>query len=862
MVETAQHAEGIADVAVGGAVVGDGGASGKKRKKGGNRLLSDAMWRALPSQDTLLGGDEGGFVSLEVLDDPEVMAALYPEHYGEGKGKAATKGVGKKKSPTGGDAQPVEEEIEGEEGGVGEVAELKKQMAALKAENKRLKMTEKREKRESGKADAKAAKRADKAQKQAERQAAEAAEAAEAEAATDVSAWRDFGLHARVLAAIAKLGFACPTPVQAESLLPATRDRRDIIGAAQTGSGKTLAFGMPIMHRLLMEAEDRGTVEEEGPAVGKFPASPLRALILAPTRELAMQVCAHLKVVGLSCGIGVVPIVGGIAPSKQARLLRKRPAVVVATPGRLWDLLKGGDRHLLDMRYLTFLVVDEADRMMQHGQFAELESLLEQIQASQREHVAHQDEQDVPMIPELEASQASGDQIASPLRPPQVFVFSATLTLPQDLRKRLRRGTGGAGGNTAHLEALMDKINFRGRPKVIDLTSASRIADKVHECYAETTDDERDAVLYYLLAAHPGRTIIFANAISSIRRLAALLKLLGLPVAPLHAGMQQRARLKALDRFTKGDSTILLATDVAARGLDVKDVKCVIHYQLPASVDIYVHRSGRTARADAEGVAICLVVPKEKGRFMALQSALNRDMPPEFPVDTRLMPQARERVRLAMRLDDLERRQKKAKTELDWATRTANELDIEVDSSGRGGDEDDEAMEERRGRKRKKIGGKVAEKATRPSAGKKGLLTDSEAQTAAQLSRELKALLGQPLLPKFNKSFFTGAGAAAAEAAAMPDAAPMDSALKLASARAEPAASSKAAGKAAKQAQAQKKKPTKTADIRAAAIQKALAARQAKKGGRKMVVIPQTFGRDASRPDALATLKRHIDTTG
>eukprot|EP00873_Tetraselmis_striata_P003360 jgi/Tetstr1/423624/TSEL_001396.t1 len=412
MVETAQHAEGIADVAVGGAVVGDGVASGKKRKKGGNRLLSDAMWRALPSQDTLLGGDEGGFVSLEVLDDPEVMAALYPEHYGEGKGKAATKGVGKKKSPTGGDAQPGEEEIEGEEGGVGEVAELKKQMAALKAENKRLKMTEKREKRESGKADAKAAKRADKAQKQAERQAAEAAEAAEAEAATDVSAWRDFGLHARVLAAIAKLGFACPTPVQ-------------------TGSGKTLAFGMPIMHRLLMEAEDRGTVEEEGPAVGKFPASPLRALILAPTRELAMQVCAHLKVVGLSCGIGVVPIVGGIAPSKQARLLRKRPAVVVATPGRLWDLLKGGDRHLLDMRYLTFLVVDEADRMMQHGQFAELESLLEQIQASQREHVAHQDEQDVPMIPELEASQASGDQIASPLRPPQVFVFSATLTLPQ-----------------------------------------------------------------------------------------------------------------------------------------------------------------------------------------------------------------------------------------------------------------------------------------------------------------------------------------------------------------------------------------------------------------------------------------------
>ena len=143
--------------------------------------------------------------------------------------------------------------------------------------------------------------------------------------------------------------------------------------------------------------------------------------------------------------------------------------------------------------------------------------------------------------------------------------------------------------------------------------------------------------------------------------------------------------------------------------------RCVVHYQLPASVDIYVHRSGRTARAGADGLAVSLIVPKERGRFLALQKALDRDPPPEFPVDAQLMPGIRERVKLAVRLDELERRQKKARNEMDWAERTARELEIDLDEASDLGDDDQEADGGRK-KKKKKVRGVLFSAANRAHA--------------------------------------------------------------------------------------------------------------------------------------------------
>jgi len=251
----------------------------------------------------------------------------------------------------------------------------------------------------------------------------------------------------------------------------------------------------------------------------------------------------------------------------------------------------------------------------------------------------------------------------------------------------------------------------------------------VEEACVHCSEDGRDEALYYLLAAHPGRTLVFVNAVSAARRVAALLGLLALPAAALHASMQQRARLRALDRFRSDADAVLVASDVAARGLDVsvrapapaaaqahaspqgrrrtlgvlhtrarprraraarrasvtpagraraQGVRCVVHYQVPASADVYVHRCGRTARGEADGLAVALVTPREAPRYAALMQALGRDAPPGFPVDAALMPAVRRRVRLAVRLDEALRGRSKAAAEAGWRVRTAEAAGIEL----------------------------------------------------------------------------------------------------------------------------------------------------------------------------------------
>ncbi len=311
-------------------------------------------------------------------------------------------------------------------------------------------------------------------------------------------------------------------------------------------------------------AERDAAVEAGGDGGAPRGGGRLRALVLAPTRELAVQVAAHLAAVARPVGVRVVAVVGGLAPQKQARELAARPPVVVATPGRLWDLMRSGEAHLADLSALSFLVVDEADRMVQQGQHGELAQVVDAVRAArasaagrdaaQKEAAGAAEGADEEVEEEEgadDAPAATAATMRTSARALQTLVFSATLTLPAELRRRLRRGGGGASG-TAAVDALMDRLPFRpGRPgpKIVDLTSEHRLAERVAEACVHCAEPERDARLYALLAAHPGRAAVFVNAVSAARRLAALLKLLGLPAAPLHAGMQQRARLKALDRF-------------------------------------------------------------------------------------------------------------------------------------------------------------------------------------------------------------------------------------------------------------------------------------------------------------------------
>lgn len=639
----------------------------------------------------------------------------------------------------------------------------------------------------------------------------------------DVRAWREYHLEEEVLEAIAELGFVAPTQIQAECLPSAVRDRMDIIGAAQTGSGKTLAFGLPILSALCKERKVQGAKK----AGGSLAASRLRALIMVPTRELCMQVFKALDPIARHVNVRVVPIVGGISHQKQERLISKHPPeIVVATPGRYWELVGDGHAHLNDYSALSYLVLDEADKMVQQGHFQELTSIFQMVSSS-----------------------TAGDHRF------QTFVFSATLMLPSDMKKRLRKG-GGGGGGAASLEELMDAVPFRAgkKPKIVDVSPEMRLAERITESFLSCPEKERDVYLYCLLAAHPGRTIVFVNAISSVRRLGAVLKVLGLPVRTLHAGMQQRARLKALDAFTKDINGILVATDVAARGLDVKNVECVIHYQVPASADTYVHRSGRTARAERDGISIALVTPKEHVRFRALLHSIgHEDGIPEFPVDLSLLAECRDRVRLAVKYDSLTRHDSKNRADKSWMKTNAEQLDIMLSDSS---DEEDE------------LGNR----------GKDHITEQHEAQ-ARKIKVELDELLSEPLQPKFSRKFMFG-GAMSGVATALHGSGGGNGivdVIRSGKSMAEERVGAKRPGGEMGRANGgkrgsnvgadqppggpvrrKKKKPRSRQEALAAAVQKHLSRKERKKfGGRGsgMTVVANPFGRSSSGSTALQAMK-------
>ncbi|KAG6976699.1 hypothetical protein JG688_00001105 [Phytophthora aleatoria] len=564
--------------------------------------------------------------------------------------------------------------------------------------------------------------------------------------------WNKFKLHPLLMQSLQTCGFTAPTRIQERTLLPALVDNRDVVGAAPTGSGKTLAFGLPILSQLLHEREQPGYTKD------------CKALILTPTRELAIQIQQHLEKMVRNREIGVVTLVGGMAVQKQKRILSYRPEIVIGTPGRLWDIIEANHEHLKDLgTTLRFLVVDEADRMLQPGSYPELEKIFEGIRRknkpasselsnlSDNEEEEEESEEDddegsdeddgedidmskfasgskVMMLDDVlkvqrkqqkktatakeskktPKTKAKLDAVAPPHHVRQTFLFSATLMIPEGGRFQKSK-TKKYRNALSVLERVMKRVGLRGKPAMVDLSiaepdmgipgakpiiseEAERKLKKQQEnvalslpaglelCQHEVTESTRDSFLYYFLTQYPGRTIIFLNAIHQVRKLTGLLTLLNLPVFALHAEMQQRQRLKKLDGFKSHAKGILVATDVAARGLDIPSVDYVVHYHIARSTEVFVHRSGRTARANKDGLSISLVSPTDAKNHTQICKMLQRPTGlSDFPFDHRYLEAIDERMRLAKSINEQENAAGKLKSEATWFEQMAAAADLDMD---------------------------------------------------------------------------------------------------------------------------------------------------------------------------------------
>ncbi|KAL6293654.1 hypothetical protein ACE6H2_001796 [Prunus campanulata] len=539
-------------------------------------------------------------------------------------------------------------------------------------------------------------------------------------------AWNELRLHRLIMKSIYRLGFKKPTPIQKACIPAAAHQGKDIIGAAETGSGKTLAFGLPILQRLLEEREKAVKMfDEKREETEKFaPKGLLRALIITPTRELAIQVSDHLKAVAKDTNVRVVPIVGGMSMEKQERLLKARPEIVVGTPGRLWELMSGGEKHLVELHSLSFFVLDEADRMIENGYFRELQSIIDLLPVKNVLTESH-----------CENAQNYVEMSNFQTKKRQTFVFSATIALSADFRKKLKRTSlkskQSMSDGVNSIEALSERAGMRDNVAIIDLTNTSILANKLVESFIECTEEDKDAYLYYILSVHgQGRTLVFCTSVAALRHISSLLRILGTNVWTLHAQMQQRARLKAIDRFRGDEHGLLVATDVAARGLDIPGVRTVFHYQLPHSAEVYVHRSGRTARASADGCSIALIAPNETSKFALLCKSFSKESFQRFPMDNAYLPEIIKRLSLARQMDKILRKDSQEKSKKSWFERNAELVELVVDN-------DDSEEERVKNHKKRK----------------------ASSMNLNKLQQELKILLSRPLQPKsFSHRYFAGAG--------------------------------------------------------------------------------------------------------
>jgi ATP-dependent RNA helicase DDX24/MAK5 len=551
----------------------------------------------------------------------------------------------------------------------------------------------------------------------------------------DVSAWEELELSKKTMDALAKLKFSSPTSIQA-STIPEIMAGRDVIGKASTGSGKTLAFGIPIVEAFLASKSNSEDAKDKVPL----------ALIIAPTRELAHQITAHLTAL---CAKGdfvsprITSITGGLAVQKQRRQLETAD-IIVGTPGRLWEVISSGQGLLHKLKQIRFLVVDEADRLLSQGNYKELGEILKIL------------EKDDPVE---EGAEQVAEEGTAPEFERQTLVFSATFqkSLQQKLAgkaKGMGSGSGDLMSKQQSMEYLLKKLKFREeKPCFIDANPASQMASRLKEGLIECAGTEKDLYLYSLLMFYPNkRALIFTNSISAVRRLTPFLQNLQLPALPLHSSMVQKARMRSIERFKERPGSILVATDVAARGLDIPKVDLVIHYHLPRAADTYVHRSGRTARAEASGSSILICGPEEVAgvrRLIAKVHARADEAPKSkktayfirtLDIDRRTVARLKPRATISKKLADTVIAKEKKHSEDDLLRRGAEDLGIDYDS--------EEFEHEAKGKKGRGSGRKKREKEASE-------MTKGEQQA---LRAELKSMLAQRINTGVSAKYLTSGG--------------------------------------------------------------------------------------------------------
>ncbi|KAF9926143.1 ribosomal RNA processing protein [Linnemannia zychae] len=392
----------------------------------------------------------------------------------------------------------------------------------------------------------------------------------ESESSENVT-FKDLGLMQPLVDACEQLKFKAPTEIQRESI-PWSLQGRDIIGLAQTGSGKTAAFALPILQALWNNP------------------SPMFACVMAPTRELAVQISETFESLGSTIGVRCCVIVGGMDMMAQSIALSKKPHIIVCTPGRLQDHLENTKG--FSLRTLKYLVLDEADRLLD----MDFGPIIDQI---------------LKVIPKER----------------NTFLFSATMTTKV---------------------AKLQRASLNNPVKIEVATKYSTVSTLL-QYYLFFPLKSKDSYLVYLLNELAGNsTIVFSRTCNDTQRITLLLRNLGFPAIPLHGQLSQEKRLGALNKFKSGNRNILIATDVASRGLDIPSVDIVLNYDLPNNSKDYIHRVGRTARAGRSGKSITFVTQYDVEVYQRIEQALGKKLE-EFPTDKDAVMLLQERVSEAQR---------------------------------------------------------------------------------------------------------------------------------------------------------------------------------------------------------------------
>jgi ATP-dependent RNA helicase DeaD len=398
----------------------------------------------------------------------------------------------------------------------------------------------------------------------------------------ETSTFSQLPISPEILSAINDMGFATPSPIQAQAIPPVI-EGRDVVGQAQTGTGKTVAFGIPMVEKVSADI------------------SATQALVLCPTRELAIQISEEVKrLLTYKKGINVVPIYGGQPIERQFALLRRHAHIVIGTPGRVMDHL---DRKSLTLNNVSMVVLDEADEMLDRGFREDIEKILN-------------------FVPQER----------------QTVFFSATMSKPiMDLTKR-----------------------YQKNPHIIRVERTTETAPKIEQVYVPVREQTKfDALCRFLDVYNHRLSVIFCKTKRRVSELVEKLHMANYHADALHGDMKQSSRDAVMGKFRVGKINILVATDVAARGIDVENVEAVFNYDFPSNAEYYTHRIGRTGRAGKNGISVTFVVGRELSALQYLQRSLRVEIAPaEIPSDViieKIRVESIAEKLLAMKADHLQK---------------------------------------------------------------------------------------------------------------------------------------------------------------------------------------------------------------